>query len=262
MVDGRDSRTARFAFVYRSFDRFFHGLRIATCTHVRGAHSIQGLVSYDDASMKIPRLYPILDTATLQRRGIEDWAVVSRAWLAAGAAIIQIRHKTHWTRADFDHATAIQEQCESTGTPLIINDRADMAALLKSGLHVGQDDLAPSDCRRVIGQQPTLGFSTHNASQLLNAGNEPVDYLAFGPVFSTQSKERPDPLVGLEALRAARALTRKPLVAIGGITQQNAQQVFETGADSVAVIAALLPEHITESSLQERMEQWQRLTRQ
>jgi thiamine-phosphate pyrophosphorylase len=212
--------------------------------------------------MKIPRLYPILDTATLQTRGIEAWAVVSRAWLAAGAEIIQIRHKTHWTRADFHQAEAVNEQCERAGTPLIINDRADMAALLKSGLHVGQQDLAPSDCRRLIGAQTTLGFSTHNPTQLQEADSEPVDYLAFGPIFATQSKQQPDPLVGLEALRAARALTRKPLVAIGGITRENVQQVFEAGAGSVAVIAGLLPEHLTESSLQERMEQWQRLTRQ
>jgi thiamine-phosphate pyrophosphorylase len=211
--------------------------------------------------MKIPRLYPILDTATLQRRGVEDWATVSRAWLAGGAEIIQIRHKSHWTRADFHQAEAVKEQCKSTGTPLIINDRADMAALLESGLHVGQDDLAPLDCRRVIGERTTLGFSTHNACQLQSADHEPIDYVAFGPVFATQSKHRPDPLVGLEALRATRALSHKPLVAIGGITQENAQQVFEAGADSVAVIAGLLPEHLTESSLQERMEKWQRLTR-
>jgi thiamine-phosphate pyrophosphorylase len=212
--------------------------------------------------MKIPRLYPILDTATLRQRGVEDWATVSRAWLAAGVEIIQIRHKEHWTRAHFDQATAVNEQCEIAGTRLIINDRADMAALLKAGLHVGQDDLAPLDCRRVIGEQTTLGFSTHNAIQLKAAEDEPVDYLAFGPVFATKTKQQPDPMVGLESLRAARAQTRKPLVAIGGISQDNVQQVFQAGADSVAVIAGLLPEQLTESSLQERMEQWQRLTRQ
>jgi thiamine-phosphate pyrophosphorylase len=212
--------------------------------------------------MKIPRLYPILDTATLRRRGIDDWTVVSRAWFSAGAEIIQIRHKPYWTRENLDQASAIKEQSDRAATPLIINDRADMAALLKSGLHVGQDDLAPLDCRRVIGEQTTLGFSTHNASQLQAAENEPIDYLAFGPVFATQSKERPDPLVGLETLAAARGLTSKPLVAIGGITQENVQQVFQAGADSVAVIAGLLPENLTESSLQERMEQWLRLTRQ
>ena len=212
--------------------------------------------------MKIPRLYPILDTAVLQRRGIEDWAVVSRAWLAAGAEIIQIRHKSSWTRADVNQAETVKGQCDGAGIPLIINDRADMAALLGAGLHVGQDDLAPCDCRRVIGEQRALGCSTHNAGQLRDADNEPVDYLAFGPVFATQSKDQPDPLVGIEALRAARALTGKPLVAIGGITLWNAQQVFQAGADSVAVIAGLLPETLNESSLQERMEKWQRLTRQ
>jgi len=219
-----------------------------------------GGIGYDDASMKIPRLYPILDTGSLERRGVTDWEIVARAWLAGGAEILQIRHKTSWTRSHSQQAEAVKEQCGCI--PLLINDRADMAALLCVGLHVGQDDLAPTDCRRVIGPRVTLGFSTHDAEQLRAAAEEPVDYVAFGPVFVTHSKDRPDPSVGLEGLREARALTSKPLVAIGGITEDTAHLVFEAGADAVAVIGALLPETLNESSLQERMEQWQRLTRQ
>jgi thiamine-phosphate pyrophosphorylase len=212
--------------------------------------------------MNFPRLYPILDTATLERRGVQDWCMVARAWLAGGAEIVQIRHKASWTRSDFEKAKAVKEECRRAGAPLIVNDRADIAAVLNSGLHVGQEDLAPSDCRRMIGPQTRLGYSTHNETQIQIATNEPIDYVAFGPVFATQSKERPDPLVGLNALRAARALTSQPLVAIGGISQPNARQALAAGADAVAVIAALLPEQLTASSIQETMEQWQRLTRQ
>jgi thiamine-phosphate pyrophosphorylase len=210
--------------------------------------------------VKIPRVYPILDTAALERRGLEDWSEVAEAWVAAGAEILQIRHKSYWSRTHVEQAAALNQI--PLGIPLIINDRADIAARLGAGLHVGQDDLTPSDCRRVIGSQCTLGFSTHNPEQLQTAADEPVDYVAFGPVFPTQSKQRPDPLVGLAGLRAARLLTRKPLVAIGGITLENCRQAFDAGADSVAVIAGLLPEALTLPSLKERMEQWQQSTRQ
>ena len=220
-----------------------------------------GRIGYHDASMKIPRLYPILDTATFERRGFNDWVAVARAWLAGGAEIIQIRHKSTWTRSHLNQAQSVKKECDRAGMPLIINDRADVAALLSAGLHVGQEDLTPSDCRRVVGSQTTLGYSTHNPDQLQTACKEPVDYLAFGPIFATQSKERPDPLVGLNVLRAARSLTAKPLVAIGGITKDNAAQVFDAGVDSIAVIAALLPKPCDARSLQERMEQWQRQTR-
>ena len=124
-----------------------------------------------------------------------------------------------------------------------MNDRADLALVAGfDGVHVGQDDLLPESVRRIIGPDRWLGVSTHNPEQVAEAGLTSADYLAIGPVFSTSSKEKPDPVVGLEGVRRARSLTRKPLVAIGGITRANAASVIEAGADSVAVISDLLLE--------------------
>ena len=124
-----------------------------------------------------------------------------------------------------------------------MNDRADLClAAAFDGLHVGQDDLSPDAARSIIGPDRGLGISTHNPEQIAVADQTDADYLAIGPVFATASKANPDPVVGLEGVRRARALTRKPLVAIGGITRQNARSVIEAGADSVAVISDLLPD--------------------
>jgi len=124
---------------------------------------------------------------------------------------------------------------------LIMNDRPDLClAAGFDGVHVGQDDLSPEGARKVIGDSLTLGVSTHNPEQVRIADKSSADYLAIGPVFATSAKANPDPVVGLEGVRAARALTRKPLVAIGGITRANCGSVIEAGADSVAVISDLL----------------------
>ena len=124
---------------------------------------------------------------------------------------------------------------------LIMNDRADLCLAADfDGVHVGQDDLSPEAVRAIIGPDRWLGVSTHNPDQLCEADLTSADYLAIGPVFATSSKQNPDPVVGLEGVRRARALTRKPLVAIGGITRANAASVIEAGADSVAVISDLL----------------------
>jgi thiamine-phosphate pyrophosphorylase len=123
----------------------------------------------------------------------------------------------------------------------IVNDRTDIALMLGAdGVHVGQDDLPPSAVRAVAGDRLLIGYSTHNADQLLAADAEPVDYLAIGPIFATVSKENPDPVVGTTGLARLHALTQKPLVAIGGITRSNAREAMEAGADSFAVISDLL----------------------
>ena len=159
----------------------------------------------------------------------------------------------------FEQAERIGELCRSAGAIWIVDDRADIAKLLDAGVHLGQDDLPPKLARRIMGSGGTVGFSTHNAEQLRAADDEPADYLAIGPIFRTPSKRKPDPVVGIERLSQWRPLTPRPLVAIGGITRENAASVLAAGADSVAVISDLLPEVCTRKSLRQRMDEWQQL---
>jgi thiamine-phosphate pyrophosphorylase len=208
--------------------------------------------------MVLPKVYPILDSETLAAHHL-SLEVAARAFLEGGASILQLRHKSHWSRDLFASAKKISIACQEHGATLIVNDRADIAMLLDAGLHLGQDDLSPRDARKLMGPDAIIGFSSHSAPQLCAAGGEPVDYVALGPVFGTQSKRNPDPVVGVEEVRHCRSLLDKPLVAIGGVTLENAADVLRAGADSVAVIAGLIPESPTAQSLRERMEQWQLL---
>jgi len=210
--------------------------------------------------MKLPRVYPILDTESLARHDISI-ETAAASLLEGGAGILQIRHKQHWSRAVFDAARTVGRLCREAGAELIVNDRADFALLLEAGLHVGQDDLSPRDARMLLGRAAAIGFSSHNPAQLCAAGGEPVDYVALGPVFGTRSKQNPDPVVGVEEVRRSRALVDKPLVAIGGITLANALEVLRAGADSVALIAGLLPDVVTAQSLRKRMEEWNQLAK-
>lgn len=208
--------------------------------------------------MRFPRVYPILDTETLAQHGIAlDTAAA--ALLEGGAGILQVRQKGHWTRQVFASARQVANLCREAGAVLVVNDRADFAMLLEGGLHIGQEDLAPRDARKLIGPDALLGFSSHNLEQLSAAGGEPVDYVALGPVYPTSSKHNPDPVVGVDEVRRLRPLIEKPLVAIGGITRANAAGVLNAGADSVAVISDLVPQSPTARSLRERMEEWQRI---
>jgi thiamine-phosphate pyrophosphorylase len=208
--------------------------------------------------MTLPRLYPILDTEMLANCGV-GIELAAAAFLAGGAAILQFRHKSHWSREIFATAQAVARLCRESGAQFIVNDRADFAMLLEAGLHVGQDDLSPYDARKLMGPQGIIGYSTHNVSQLSAAIKEPVDYVALGPVFTTASKRNPDPVLGVEQVSRCRPLLSKPLVAIGGITRENALEVLRAGADSIALISGLLPETPTARSLRQRMEEWQQL---
>ena len=203
----------------------------------------------------LPRLYPILDTGALERRGL-GLAETAAAMIEGGARILQIRHKMLWSGRVFDDAREVAALCRQAGATLIVNDRADIAKLLGAGLHVGQDDLAPTDARALLGDEAVIGYSTHNAAQLRDAAAEPVDYIALGPIFGTTSKQNPDPAVGIDELRRCRALVEKPLVGIGGITRENARAVFDAGADAVAVIADLLPESAAAADVRQRIEEW------
>jgi thiamine-phosphate pyrophosphorylase len=208
--------------------------------------------------LQLPPFYPILDSDLLALRGL-GLLPAAGALLDAGARILQLRHKTHFSRDVFDQAERIARMCTAAGALFVINDRADMAMLLGSALHVGQDDLPPAAARRLIGDGRVLGFSTHNETQLLAAAAEPVDYIAIGPIFGTSSKLNPDPPVGLNELRRFRALTGKPMVAIGGITRATVRDVLNAGADSVAVIGDLFQEPCAPQDLKSRAEEWLRL---
>jgi thiamine-phosphate pyrophosphorylase len=211
-------------------------------------------------TFQLPRVYPIVDTATLRRRNFKP-VHAAAALLEGGAKILQFRHKGFWSRDVFAEAEQIAALCHSTSALFVVNDRADYAMLLQAALHLGQEDLSPADARKVIGDEAIIGFSTHNPDQMRAAAFEPVNHVAFGPIFATASKERPDATVGLEGLATVRALTGRPLIAIGGITQENAVLCWRAGADSVAVIAGMLPAECTPQSLRARAEEWLELCR-
>lgn len=202
------------------------------------------------------RFYPVLDSELASRRGPGPVAAAA-ALLEAGARILQFRHKGFFSRQVYDQAGEIASFCRQAGALFVMNDRADIARLLHAALHVGQEDLSPADARRVLGEEAIVGFSTHNEAQIRAAAAEPADYLALGPIFGTVTKLNPDPVVGLAELRRLRPLTDRPLVAIGGITRENAASVFEAGADSVAVVSDLFPE---DGNLRARAEEWMKIS--
>lgn len=185
-----------------------------------------------------PSLYPITDR---RLSGLSHAEQVERL-SAGGATLIQLREKHLSPREFYDEADAALRVARVRGVRLIINDRADLAlALGADGVHVGQDDLPPEAARRLLGDRALIGFSTHTISEAASALLLDIDYLAVGPVFGTSTKENPSPTVGLEGIARVRRLAPDAcLVAIGGITAENAPGVIEAGADAVAVISTLL----------------------
>jgi thiamine-phosphate pyrophosphorylase len=196
--------------------------------------------------ISVPRLYPVVNASCFS--STEDLVAFADQLLAGGCTLLQYRNKGLSAREMLGQARELRRQSRARapaphGLKLIMNDRADLALIAEfDGVHVGQDDLLPESVRGLIGPDRWLGVSTHNPEQMQEADLTSADYLAIGPVFSTSSKDKPDPVVGLDGVRRARSLTRKPLVAIGGITRANAASVIEAGADSVAVISDLLRE--------------------
>lgn len=192
--------------------------------------------------MTFPRLYAIADADLLRSRNLDLLQFVSELH-AAGIVLLQYRDKTAGERTILRNTASLREAFPAKQKlKLILNDRADLALLSHSdGVHVGQDDLSADDARRIVGLASLVGVSTHSVEQLMAAEETSCDYIAYGPVFPTSSKANPDPTVGLAGLRAARTRTRKPLVAIGGITRENCRSVIDAGADSVAVISGLIP---------------------
>jgi len=181
-----------------------------------------------------PALYAILDPSLTP-----DPVAFARQLAEAGVQLIQLRDKRGSSRRIHEQARELMS-LQSSGVRIIVNDRPDIAAIAgAAGVHVGQDDLPVEDARKICRPPLWVGVSTHNLNQLREADATSADYIAVGPIFPTSTKENPDPVVGLDLLRAARQLTRKPLVAIGGVTVESAEDVFAAGADSVAVIKDL-----------------------
>ena len=203
--------------------------------------------------MLLPAVYPIIDIASFvsAHDPVEAAVKFTSELLRAGTTLVQYRDKSGNARRMLSCARELRRITQGKAL-LMINDRVDLClAVDADGVHLGQDDLSPEAARRVFDSvkldsvkapnpQFLVGFSTHNPEQVAEADRMPVDYIAVGPVFSTSSKDKPDPVIGIEGVRRARRATRKPLVAIGGITRVNCRQIRDAGADSVAVISDLL----------------------
>jgi thiamine-phosphate pyrophosphorylase len=184
-----------------------------------------------------PALYAILDPAFAPGSPVEFAVKLADA----GVELIQLRDKRATARKLHADASELVAQLSPRGVRLIVNDRPDIAAMVGAGgVHVGQEDLPVDAARRICGSSCWVGISTHSIEQFHDANRTSADYIAVGPIFPTAAKENPDPVVGIDFVRAVRRLTSKPIVAIGGITADSAAEVFRAGADSVAVIRDLL----------------------
>jgi thiamine-phosphate pyrophosphorylase len=193
----------------------------------------------------LPPVYPITDT---RLSGLSHAQLVEQL-IAGGATLIQLREKHASPRDFYDDAEKAFAIARAHNVKIIINDRVDIAmALGADGVHLGQDDLPPSEARKILGDNAIIGFSTHNLAQALEAIKLPINYIAFGPVYDTTTKENPDKTVGLDELKHVREATGNfPLVAIGGINGGNLRRVLEAGAGSAAIISDLFipPDNIT-----------------
>ena len=182
----------------------------------------------------LPRLYTFADAS------FGDPVRLAEALLNAGARIIQVRNKRGSVRELLEQVERILSFAPQ-GAEIIVNDRVDVALIAGAGgVHLGQDDVPPVEARRILGLDRIIGFSTHNLKQAMQAERLPVDYVAVGPIFLTATKEKPDAVVGLENLSAICQAIHKPVVAIGGIKLENAEDVLKAGATSVAVISDVL----------------------
>ena len=185
----------------------------------------------------LPKLYPITDRSI---SGLSHAEQIERL-AAGGASLIQLREKHASPREFYQTALEAMIVAKRSGVQLVINDRVDIAIAVKAdGVHLGQDDLPPGKARMLLGEDRIIGFSTHTVDQALEADSAPVDYIAIGPVFPTSTKENPDAIVSTADIREIKSRISKPLVAIGGITIENARLVIDAGADSVAMISDLL----------------------
>ena len=189
-------------------------------------------------NLVLPKIYPITDVSLA---GISHGEQVGRL-IAGGATFIQLREKHASPRDFFEAAKPAIEIARKNNVMIIINDRVDIArALGADGVHLGQDDLPPNAAREVLGPDAIIGFSTHSVEQAIDAAGLPIDYIAIGPIFETRTKENPDPIVGLDGLAEVKKnIGNIPLVAIGGIDLDNVLDVLAAGADSIALVSAII----------------------
>jgi thiamine-phosphate pyrophosphorylase len=201
-----------------------------------------GLQRMTSKFKQLPRLYPILDADALTRAGV-PLTTAAQGLYDAGVRWVQYRDKQASDADVVERMRELRSIFPAGEAVLLLNDRVRLCAQVGAdGVHIGQEDMLPAEARRILGPHHLLGVSTHNSTQLSSViATGAADYLAIGPVYATGSKENPDPVVGLDGVRAARTLTRLPLVAIGGITTENGRAVIEAGADAIAVISNLLP---------------------
>jgi thiamine-phosphate pyrophosphorylase len=183
---------------------------------------------------QLPRLYAIADAS------FGDPVKLTEALFEGGARLVQVRNKNASARDALEQVERILALAPPDAL-VLVNDRVDIALISgAAGVHLGQTDVPPKAAREILGPNRIIGISTHNLQQAMDADGQPVDYVALGPIFATTTKSNPDPVVGVELLRAASQILHRPLVAIGGITMQNIGDVLDAGAGSLAVIRDLL----------------------
>lgn len=217
--------------------------------------SLSGTISFfqkrhPGLNFQLPKIYPITD----RRLSGLSHAEQVRRLVDGGARLVQLREKHLPSKLFYEEAVEAIKIARAANVRIVVNDRVDIALMAGAdGVHLGQDDLPPSEARKILGPGAIIGYSTHSLEQALAAAREPVDYIAAGPVFATSSKADHDPAIGLDGLRLIReAASGLPLVAIGSITADRLRQVLDAGADATAVIGAAVSDA---SRITERMKE-------
>ncbi len=186
----------------------------------------------------LPNIYPITDCRLSNLTHVEQVEKL----IAGGAKFIQLREKYASPKEFYEQAKPALQIARKNDVKIIINDRVDVALALKAdGVHLGQDDLPPIEARKILGENAIIGFSTHSLAQVSEAIKLPINYVAIGPIFTTNTKENPDNEVGIEIIKKVRqTIGDFPLVAIGGINSANFLKVLNAGADSAAIVSDLI----------------------
>lgn len=187
---------------------------------------------------KISGLYAVIDSSCLRP---ESFADAARALLSAGVRIIQARAKGLPSGELRAACEAVQKAAREYGAVFIVNDRVDIALMCGAdGVHLGQDDIPVAEARRLLGASKIIGVSTHNAQEAAEAESDGADYISFGPIYPTKTKKDAQEPKGTPGLKEVRKAVGLPIVAIGGINEENMREVFAAGADAVAMISNLL----------------------